>query len=96
MTLPRVLKRAAPWAPAKRYETVFSMAGRDQLLERAEARGISPWWRPREDATEQERQEQAAFIERIQGSYSGVMGLPLYETARLLQAQGLYGALAPS
>jgi septum formation protein len=28
----------------------------------------------------------AVFIERIVGSYSGVMGLPLYETAQLLQA----------
>ena len=26
----------------------------------------------------------AAWIERIDGSYSGIMGLPLYETARLL------------
>ena len=26
----------------------------------------------------------AVFIERIEGSYSGIMGLPLYETARLL------------
>jgi len=30
----------------------------------------------------------ARFIEHIAGSYSGVMGLPLYETARLLQALG--------
>jgi len=28
----------------------------------------------------------AAFIEHISGSYSGVMGLPLYETAQLLRA----------
>jgi septum formation protein len=28
----------------------------------------------------------AMFIEAIRGSYSGVMGLPLYETARLLQS----------
>ena len=28
----------------------------------------------------------AVFIENIRGSYSGVMGLPLYETARLLQS----------
>ena len=28
----------------------------------------------------------AAFIERIYGSYSGIMGLPLYETASLLRA----------
>ena len=31
----------------------------------------------------------AVFIERIEGSYSGVMGLPLFETARLLGAAGL-------
>jgi septum formation protein len=31
----------------------------------------------------------ALFIERIEGSYSGVMGLPLFETARLLQGAGL-------
>ena len=31
----------------------------------------------------------AVFIERIEGSYSGVMGLPLFETARLLGAVGL-------
>ena len=27
----------------------------------------------------------AAFIQRLEGSYSGVMGLPLYETAQLLK-----------
>jgi septum formation protein len=30
----------------------------------------------------------AAFVEHISGSYSGIMGLPLYETARLLRAAG--------
>lgn len=30
----------------------------------------------------------ALFIERIAGSYSGIMGLPLYETAQLLEAIG--------
>ena len=30
----------------------------------------------------------AIFIEKIQGSYSGVMGLPLYETAELLVQSG--------
>jgi septum formation protein len=30
----------------------------------------------------------AAFIARIEGSYSGVMGLPLYETAELLRRFG--------
>lgn len=31
----------------------------------------------------------AVFIERIEGSYSGVMGLPLYETAKLLEKFGI-------
>lgn len=31
----------------------------------------------------------ARWIERIEGSFSGVMGLPLFETARLLSREGL-------
>jgi len=31
----------------------------------------------------------AIFIERIEGSYSGVMGLPLFETAALLKRVGI-------
>lgn len=31
----------------------------------------------------------AVFVERLEGSYSGVMGLPLYETAQLLGAAGV-------
>ncbi|HEV2285181.1 MAG TPA: Maf family protein, partial [Steroidobacteraceae bacterium] len=31
----------------------------------------------------------ALFIEHLSGSYSGVMGLPLYETGELLAAAGL-------
>ena len=30
----------------------------------------------------------AVFVEEIRGSYSGIMGLPLFETAQLLQAFG--------
>lgn len=33
----------------------------------------------------------AQFISRLQGSYSGVMGLPLYELAQLLEATGETG-----
>ncbi len=31
----------------------------------------------------------AAWIERIEGSYSGIMGLPLFETAQLLRQAGV-------
>lgn len=32
----------------------------------------------------------AAFIERIEGSYSGIMGLPLFETMQILHSIGVY------
>jgi septum formation protein len=32
----------------------------------------------------------AAYISKVQGSYSGVVGLPLYETAELLRTAGLF------
>ena len=31
----------------------------------------------------------AVFVERIEGSHSAVVGLPLYETAELLRRQGV-------
>ena len=31
----------------------------------------------------------AAFVQRIEGSYSGIMGLPLAETAELLARAGM-------
>jgi len=31
----------------------------------------------------------AAFVEHISGSYSGIMGLPIFETAALLRQAGL-------
>lgn len=34
----------------------------------------------------------AAFIESLEGSYSGVVGLPLYETAAMLREAGVVGA----
>lgn len=37
----------------------------------------------------------AMFVEHLEGSYSGVMGLPLYETALLLQEFGVATGLHP-
>lgn len=34
-----------------------------------------------------------AFIARLDGSFSGVMGLPMYETSRLLRGFGLFPAI---
>ena len=41
----------------------------------------------------------SVFVERIEGSHSAVVGLPLYETAELLRRQGValwHGALGPA
>ncbi len=38
----------------------------------------------------------AMFISRLEGSYSGVMGLPLYETAELLRLAGMDPLAQPS
>ena len=35
----------------------------------------------------------AAWIARIEGSYTGIMGLPLYETATLLRWAGVAGGV---
>lgn len=37
----------------------------------------------------------AVFVTHLEGSYSGVMGLPLYETASMLQARGLFAIAVP-
>jgi septum formation protein len=54
---------------------------------------IEAYWRsgePRDKAGGYAIQGLAAtFIRRLDGSFSGVMGLPLYETARLLQDFGI-------
>jgi nucleoside triphosphate pyrophosphatase len=54
---------------------------------------IEVYWRsgePRDKAGGYAIQGLAAtFVQRLDGSYSGVMGLPLYETARLLQNFGI-------
>jgi septum formation protein len=38
----------------------------------------------------------ATFIERLEGSYSGVMGLPLYETGELLRSASVQAGFVPT
>jgi len=58
-----------------------------------EADEISAYWRtgePRDKAGGYAIQGRAAvFVRELSGSYSGVMGLPLFETAQLLRAIGV-------
>jgi len=68
--------------------SVSSVLFRDVMQEEAEAYWASG--EPADKAGAYAIQGLAAiFIERIEGSYSGVMGLPLFETAELLQQFGV-------
>ncbi|CAG0940981.1 dTTP/UTP pyrophosphatase [Gammaproteobacteria bacterium] len=80
--------------------TVVSAAGESSALSRSQVafRPLAPaeidaYWRsgePADKAGGYAIQGRAAiFIEELRGSYSGVMGLPLFETARLLAGHGV-------
>jgi septum formation protein len=61
-----------------------------RIVEAAEARGYWHSGEPRDKAGGYAIQGFAAiFIANLQGSYSGVMGLPLFETAELLRSAGI-------
>jgi septum formation protein len=63
---------------------------RFRALSRAECQAYWDSGEPRDKAGGYAVQGRAAaFIEHLSGSYSGVMGLPLYETAQLLAAAGI-------
>ncbi|HEV3286569.1 MAG TPA: nucleoside triphosphate pyrophosphatase, partial [Steroidobacteraceae bacterium] len=63
---------------------------RFRALTRAECRAYWDTGEPHDKAGGYAVQGRGAvFIESLNGSYSGVMGLPLYETAELLRAAGV-------
>ena len=75
----------------ERMETGLSAtAVRFRVLEPAEIRRYVASGEPRDKAGAYGIQGRAgAFVTEIRGSYSGVMGLPLYETAQLLRRFGI-------
>jgi septum formation protein len=63
-----------------------------RAIDAAEARAYWDGGEPRDKAGAYAIQGYAAiFIADLKGSYSGVMGLPLFETAQLLEAAGVCG-----
>jgi septum formation protein len=75
---------AAPRSRLSSSEVTF------RALTPAECRAYWDTGEPRDKAGGYAVQGRAAvFIERLSGSYSGVMGLPLFETAELLRAAGM-------
>ena len=51
--------------PLKLYESVLSMARREEIRRVAEERGAEPWWTPGEHETDEERREREEFIQRM-------------------------------
>jgi len=85
-----VMTAVALAQPAQLALRLSASTVRFRLMSRAEC---IAYWRtgePRDKAGAYAVQGRGAvFIEHLSGSYSGVMGLPLYETAQLLQAAGI-------
>jgi len=82
---------AQPAARAGSCESKLSRSSvRLRVLERAECEAYWDRGEPRDKAGGYAIQGfGAVFVESLHGSYSGVMGLPLFETAALLAAAGV-------
>jgi septum formation protein len=86
----RVLTAVALAAGAELLERLSASEVTFRLISSAEARAYWASGEPRDKAGAYAIQGRGAvFIEHLAGSYSGVMGLPLYETAALLAAAGI-------
>ncbi len=74
-------------------ETLFALNRNRVLFKLLSDAEISAYWKsgePQDKAGAYAIQGLAAvFIKRIEGSYSGIMGLPLFETKKLLEKYGL-------
>lgn len=83
---------AVAWVQAPAVEAVRLSVSRVRMrsISRAEAAAYWDTGEPHDKAGAYAIQGRAAmFIEHLDGSYSGVMGLPLFETAALLNENGL-------
>lgn len=86
----RVLTGVAVFAAQQAHTAVSETAVHFRKIDRDEARNYWQSGEPRGKAGAYAIQGRGAvFVERIEGSYSGVVGLPVFETARLLQRAGL-------
>jgi septum formation protein len=77
-------------APVLAADTTVVLEGTFRGIGSAEAAAYWDTGEPRDKAGAYAIQGRAAvFVAELRGSYSGVMGLPLFETAELLQAAGI-------
>ena len=85
----RVLTAVAVQRGAQRFEALSSSRVSLEAMTTAQIRAYAVTGEPLGKAGAYAIQGRVAMhITRINGSYSGIMGLPLWETASLLQAAG--------
>ena len=86
----RVLTAVAVGTPRRRLQTLSSSRVTFEALTRAQVRAYVATGEPLGKAGAYAIQGRAAMhVTRIDGSYSGIMGLPMHETAGLLRAFGV-------
>jgi septum formation protein len=86
----RVLTAVAVGTPRRRQQTLSTSRVTFEALTRAQVRAYVATGEPMGKAGAYAIQGRAAMhVTRIDGSYSGIMGLPMHETAGLLRAFGL-------
>jgi septum formation protein len=86
----RVLTAVAVGTPRRRLQTLSTSRVTFEALTRAQVRAYVATGEPLGKAGAYAIQGRAAMhVTRIDGSYSGIMGLPMHETAGLLRAFGV-------
>jgi septum formation protein len=86
----RVLTAVAVGTPRRRLQTLSTSRVTFEALTRAQVRAYVATGEPMGKAGAYAIQGRAAMhVTRIDGSYSGIMGLPMHETAGLLRAFGI-------
>ncbi len=86
----RVLTAVAVGTPRRRQQTLSTSRVTFEALTRAQVRAYVATGEPMGKAGAYAIQGRAAMhVTRIDGSYSGIMGLPMHETAGLLRAFGV-------
>ena len=86
----RVLTAVAVGTPRRRQQTLSTSRVTFEALTRAQVRAYVATGEPLGKAGAYAIQGRAAMhVTRIDGSYSGIMGLPMHETAGLLRAFGI-------
>ncbi len=86
----RVLTAVAVGTPRRRLQTLSTSRVTFEALTRAQVRAYVATGEPIGKAGAYAIQGRAAMhVTRIDGSYSGIMGLPMHETAGLLRAFGI-------